>query len=220
MLRESRMLSEEAKKELQVILSIADKINDEIINLYSHYISSNSDKLGSLNEMENVIVSKTDLKPTAARAVVRFVSFISKLHSDEGGISDFIKHLGLAGFDHIQQEKIRSIIDKLENRGIINSFSKIFERIKIENFGLPHLFSLELMADYRLLRSENGQKKIIPVILGRLNLHAPETKKELNEIVFQFTPDRLDELISNIKDFKDEMESNLIFIEKKLSSEG
>jgi hypothetical protein len=199
-----------AKEDLEKILKVSDERFEEIADVFSDYSKG---KYESLEETATALSERASITETTAKALISFVLFISNV---EHSISEFLAEVGSAGFSNKDIKKLETAIHLLEGRDVIDYFSKEIQRIEIENFGIPHFWSIRFMADYRLMGAQKRQKTLIPVILCHLVLHSSRTKQVPQEIMFQFNRDDLNEIETNIKDFKTKMNKDLNFMLRKM----
>ncbi len=208
-------LGDKAKKDLEIVLSLSDEQIDKLIDFI---IKRKGFMEVDADNIKDELSEEIKVDPTVAKTVYLSMITISRICSDDKKTNKFLGDVRLLGFDSEQVKTISRIVDTLKKQGLITAVSKAVKRIELQYFGLPHLSSIQLNTDYRVLSGDDGKREIVPVVLCSIELHPslqereePETEK----IIFQFTPDKVKDILKLFEEFMKEGKEDAEFITRK-----
>ncbi len=191
------------------------------VNGIIELIESNKEKLGiDLSAVSEKIKEKF---PDKEKLIDDFLSFIfttSILYYEEKSEYEKLNK----SFPSKHKEEINIIIQKLQEKQILFNIYKFVRRANLENFGIPHLFSMGLMTDYRILNIDQ-YKEFIPTIICDMFLH--ERKIDLNEervdskkFTFQLSKSTLNIFISELTKVRDKLNEEDNILSKLLENKN
>jgi hypothetical protein len=208
-------LSNKAKNDLEILLSLKRSQIDDLIKIVSVILKEK--RIPS----EDDVYNRLKIDKSIAKTLAFSIYAISKYCSTDEKTEDFLREVKKLDFTDLQVKTLKDIVVKLKSNNIIDKIVTMSERYNIESFGLPHLSDIELMTDYRIFNGFDGKKDLVPTILCDITIHkkGKSEKKvvESEHILFQFPIEILDDIINDLQQYRESINKDIKFLEEKLS---
>jgi hypothetical protein len=205
-------LSDEALEDIRALISLDEKDRQEILKIYSKLTEETS-----LSEIKKDVVRMLD-EPTLAAKVERAILGTSSICKDADGAQVFLKRMK-ESLNKEQFENLTALVSDLKSKGIINGVFRYFTASDLRLFGLPHFVSAKLVTDYRILTDLEGKKRIVPMFVWAIYLHAMESDDEeisSPAFTFQMSPRNLNILTGYLEEFESDAKRDIQFMKDKL----
>lgn len=191
-------------KGLDKLFSLDDKQQQELMKFFRNVFLDKNIKVSNILSVINNYKLNTDDFRNVINAVI-IIFFSTQDEYEKKLIPIFKKY----NFDNMKKEKIEKF-----TKQYYTYFEHFHEREEIEKFGIPYFSSLDVITDYRILNKFGDEREIIPIILCKINLKEDEQQKELS-FIFQFSLDDLDNIISHLNKFKENIKKDNKYLESK-----
>jgi hypothetical protein len=209
-----------AIEDLRVLLSLSDDELERVLTVFTNFAMDYQEL--SIEKLRKSLAAVLKKESEAIMPIIRSIIGISNICITSNDTKAFLDGIQ-SKFNQNQREILTTTIDELTKRGIINGIFKFYERLRIENFGLPHLSLISYMTDYRLLTDLNGRQEVIPVAIIDIILHnrlnyedEGEEKIKTERMSFQTSIDNIDNMIKELESFKNRISKDIHLINDKL----
>ena len=195
-------LNQQAKTDLQKLISVPSKTIENIIDTFAEALRSN--KYHEVLNIRGDNFSDEQLDAPTANTIINVMQHLSRYIGDEEKKTEFLKDIETLGFSPSELERIKYIVNRLQETGFTAFYADINRRAELENYGPPKLLTLNIISDYRLFTKIDGTKEFIPIVTWDMEIgrRTDDGNKESQRITFQLSLDQLDVTIEYLQRFR------------------
>lgn len=198
--KEPNRLSDKAQSDLRVLASLKDDQRQKVIDL----VIDKNDYESIQNGMFRYVLIEHGFSANQATAVTSVIQNISTIFSSTESKLRFTQDVEHSFLDK-EHVKLKQFFTSLEEKGILDKVADAATAINLTYFGIPHIYSVRLVTDYRIFTTRRGNKEIIPVIIAKIMLHREhdDESSSMETVMCQFDLPYLDDLINTLESFRE-----------------